>query len=134
LSGHGYLIGLLVDQSAAQVILTRYADGGQNQGATAVLGFLAIQYDQLLFGCRTTHLLLDGQNGFLHLTASTRWSRRQKVGCVGTGYLPWRLRRIPRARRWAWLKPRANLAISFCPRGAPQRVAKKRIVNIDHSG
>src|SRR5208337_4177492 len=67
------------------------------------------------------------------LRASTRWSRRQKVGCVGTGYLPWRLRRIPRARRCAWLKPRANLAISFCPRGAPQRVAKKRIVNIDHS-
>src|SRR5271166_1946685 len=58
------------------------------------------------------------------LRASTRWSRRQKVGCVGTGYLPWRLRRIPRARRCAWLKPRANLAISFCPRGAPQSVAK----------
>src|SRR5208337_2568530 len=28
------------------------------------------------------------------LRASTRWSRRQKVGCVGTGYLPWRLQRI----------------------------------------
>ena len=33
-----------------------------------MLGFLAIQYDQLIFGCRTTHLLLDGQNGLLHLT------------------------------------------------------------------
>ena len=27
-----------------------------------------------------------------------------------------------------------KLSLSFCPRGAPQRVAKRRIVNIDHSG
>src|SRR4030081_1751215 len=115
-------------------MLARYADRAQNRGAAAVPGFLAIQYDQLIFGRRAAHLLLDGQNDFLHLMGVDALEQTAKVGCVGAGYLPWGLRRMPRARRCAWLKPRANLAMSFCPRGAPQRVAKKRIVNIDQSG
>jgi hypothetical protein len=32
-----------------------------------VPGFLAIQYDQLLLGRWAAHLVLDGQNGLLHL-------------------------------------------------------------------
>ena len=33
-------------------MLTRYGDRAQNRGAAAVPGFLAIQYDQLIFGRR----------------------------------------------------------------------------------
>jgi len=60
-------------------MLARYADRAQNRGAAAVPGFLAIQYDQLLFGRRAAHLLLDGQNGFLHLKGVASSSLRPSV-------------------------------------------------------
>jgi hypothetical protein len=56
LSRHGNLVGLLVDDCAAQVMLAGYCDRAQNRGAAAVLGLLAIQYDQLIFGYRTAYL------------------------------------------------------------------------------
>src|SRR5271166_1228586 len=67
LSRHGNFVSLLVHQCTAQVVLARYGDRAQNRGAAAVPGFLAIQYDQLILGCRAAPLLLDGQNGLLHL-------------------------------------------------------------------
>src|SRR5258705_3735699 len=74
-------------------MLARYADRAQNRGAAAVLGFLAIEYDQLIFGRRTTHLLLDGQNDFLHLRGidaleQTAKSRLCRSGIFALGIAP----------------------------------------------
>src|SRR6202008_4528950 len=49
-------------------MLTGHSDRAQNRGTAAVLRFLAIKDDQMLLGRRTAHLLLDGQNDFLHFT------------------------------------------------------------------
>ena len=115
-------------------MLAGHSDRAQNRGAAAVLRFLAIQHDQLLFGRRAAHLLLDGQNDFLHFTGIDALEQTAKSRLCRCGILALAVAPDTKARRCAWLKPRANLAMSFCPRGAPQRVAKKRIVNIDHSG
>jgi hypothetical protein len=90
-----------------------------------VLGFLAIQNDQLLFGRRAAHFLLDSQEDFLHLAgidveaAGKRSAVSERdtcpggyAGCQGPGVTP-------------GSRARANLAMSFCRRGPPKRVAKK---------
>src|SRR5437763_468536 len=61
-------------------MLARYADRAQNRGAAAVLGFLAIQYDQLVLRRRAAHLLLEGQNDFLHLAGIDALEQTAKGG------------------------------------------------------
>jgi hypothetical protein len=57
--GHGNLVGLGVDHRAAQVVLAGHADGGEHALTAAMLGLLAVQGDQLLFGCGAAQLRLN---------------------------------------------------------------------------
>src|SRR5665213_3742657 len=47
---HWNLVGLLIHQGASKVVLTRHGDGGENGGAAAMTGFLAIHHNQFLRG------------------------------------------------------------------------------------
>src|SRR6266567_2573960 len=49
-------------------MLAWYGDGAQDRGATAVLGFLAIERNQLFFGCRAAQLFLNGQDDLLNFS------------------------------------------------------------------
>src|SRR5689334_7195130 len=74
-------------------MLARYGDRTQNRGAAAVLGFLAIQYDQLVLRRRAAHLLLEGQNDFLHLRGidaleQTAKGRLGRGGILALGVAP----------------------------------------------
>ena len=97
-------------------------------------GFLAIQYDQLIFGRRAAHLLLDGQNDFLHLLGVDALEQTAKGRLCRSGILA--LGITPDAKGPALRLAQASRKLGdvLCPRGAPQSVAKKRIVNNDHSG
>src|SRR3974390_2308828 len=74
-------------------MLAGYSDRAQNRGAAAVLGFFAIQYDQVVLRCRTAHLLLEGQNDFLHLTGidaleQTAKGRLRRSGILALAITP----------------------------------------------
>ena len=65
--GHGDLVGLGVDYRASQEVLAGHADGAEHALTAAMVGLLAIQGDQLLFGCWAAQPLLNFEQGLFEL-------------------------------------------------------------------
>lgn len=65
LARHRDFVGLGLDNPAGQIILAGHAEGREYPLAAAVLGFLAIEHDQLVLGRWTAYLLLNIQQCLL---------------------------------------------------------------------
>jgi len=76
----GNLVGLGVDHGAAQVILAGHAEGGERALTAAMLGFFAVQGDQLVLGRGTAQLRLNLPQDLLQLRPINLHQQTPKSG------------------------------------------------------
>ena len=100
----------------------------------ALAGWFAVQHDELMGRGGASDLFLDWEDNFFQSLVIDVFQPAAKDRLARSGIAFGLLAHTPKARRWAWLMPLANLVKSICPRGAQHRWAYTQMATNVQSG